>query len=111
MLAKQYRLSRNVDIKRVITRGKTRIYKDLFLLKWILNNKSNNRVVIIVSQKVSKKAVERNRIRRVLINALKKDDMQGKRSYDIAVIVRKGALYSEDKAREQFLEFLNTIKT
>lgn len=62
-LAKENRLKKEKDIKRVLKEGKTKKLGSL-LFKFLESNLNRARFAIIVSSKVSKKAVERNKIKR-----------------------------------------------
>ena len=65
MLAKENRLRKERDFEAVFRNGKT--FKEGFLvLKTIKNNLDTNRFGFIISQKVSKKATVRNKIKRKL---------------------------------------------
>lgn len=65
MLPKLNRLKKKKDIERVFKEGKG-FKEDFLVLKVIKNNLKNLRFAFIVSQKVSKKATLRNKIRRRL---------------------------------------------
>jgi len=63
VLPKKNRLKRRKNFERLIKKGS--FYKGVFLvLKTIKNEKENTRFGFIVSKKVSKKAVERNKVKR-----------------------------------------------
>ncbi len=63
MLAKKYKLSKQTDFKRVYN-YKHVIHTKYFSVYNAPNNLKNPRFSLIVANKVSKKAVDRNRIRR-----------------------------------------------
>ena len=73
MLKKQSRLNKNKDFAQVFQRGE-RLYGRYFTLRWLRNNLSYSRFGIIVSLKVDKKAVIRNKIKR-RIRAIFKDNL------------------------------------
>ncbi len=67
MLPKNSRLQKKKDIERVFKKGKG--FKEGFLiLKTVKNNSKESRFGFLVSQKVSKKAVVRNKTKRRLRN-------------------------------------------
>ena len=68
MLKKKYILRKNNDFKKVFKEGK-KIKTELFDLFYKPNNKLNNAFGFVVSLKISKKAVERNKIKRFLRKA------------------------------------------
>ena len=63
MLPRQNRLVRDSDFKLLFKVGK-QIQGDLFRLSWLLSETSQ--LGLVVSNKISKKATERNRIKRVV---------------------------------------------
>lgn len=65
MLPKANRLKKKKDIENVFKNG-TGFKEDFLILKVVKNNLKNSRFAFIVSQKVSKKATLRNKIRRRL---------------------------------------------
>jgi len=69
MLSKPYRLTRGFPI--LFRKGK-RISSPFFLLRFLPAHDERHRLAIIVSKKTEKTAVGRNRIRRRLIEAVKK---------------------------------------
>lgn len=69
MFKKQYRLNTS-EFKEVFNFGKT-VKTPLFLVKSKVNNKANSRFSVVVSKKISKKAVERNYLKRRFYHALK----------------------------------------
>ena len=69
MLAKENRLKEK-DIKRVLKNGQT-FKEDFLILKMVKNNLDKARFGFIVSQKLSKKATVRNKIKRRLSNLAK----------------------------------------
>lgn len=65
MLSRENRIRKKKDIERIFKRGRT--FKEAFLILKTLKNDSNfSRFGFIVSQKVSKKANVRNKIKRRL---------------------------------------------
>lgn len=65
MLAKQKRLTKKKDFEKIYRKGKT-VKNDFLVLKTASNNLTINRFAFVVSQKISKKAVVRNKIKRRL---------------------------------------------
>ncbi len=63
------------------------------ILKYIANpHRKNSRVAVVVSKKVIKSAVKRNRIRRRVYECVRADMRRFDRSYDIALIVSSAEL-------------------
>ncbi len=87
MLAKLYRLTKNKDFARVAKEGKAAYAKEL-ALKWIENNLDYSRFGIIVSLKVDKKAVIRNKIKRRIRVILKENLEEIKKGFDFLILTR-----------------------
>ena len=69
MLKKRFKLNTS-EFKEVFNFGKT-IKTPLFLIKTKQNNLPYSRFAVVVSKKISKKAVERNYIKRRCMSAIK----------------------------------------
>jgi ribonuclease P protein component len=67
-------------------------YSKLFGVKMVANGLTNNRYGIIISSKVSKKAVERNKLKRQIRVVLRKLDKHLNHGYDLIIIVLPIAL-------------------
>jgi len=89
MLSKKNLLKKKKDIERVFKKGRG-FKEDFLLLKAVKNSLSSSRFGFVVSQKVSKKAVLRNKIKRRLkeIIGVKLDRI--KKDYDCLLIVLPG---------------------
>ena len=72
MLAKIYRLQKKKDIERVFKKGKG-LKEGFLILKTTKNNLESSRFGFVISQKVSKKATVRNKIKRRLREAIKEN--------------------------------------
>jgi len=89
MLKKQNRLRGEKDFEKIIKKGER--FWDIFLfLKVIKNNLRIVRVGLVISRKVSKKAVERNRIKRQLSEILRIKINEINSGYDLVFFVKKG---------------------
>lgn len=105
MLPKGNRLARRKDFQRVFQEGKG-IKENSLTLKWINNNLKVSRFAFIISQKVSKKAVLRNKIRRQLREKTRLALPQIKKGLDVIIIVSPGA---EKKEKGELVENLNKL--
>ena len=63
MLSKEHRLSKQKDFDHVFKKGK-QSYDSIIGIKLISNKEKNSRFGIVISNKISKKAVVRNKIKR-----------------------------------------------
>ncbi|MBW3537867.1 ribonuclease P protein component [Candidatus Parcubacteria bacterium] len=103
MLARQYRLRQPRDINRVYSRGRFGAAGQL-QVKTLKTNWPRSRAAIVVSRKVSKKAVTRNRIRRRLAAQLAAAWATVPAGYDIVVSVRTDVSEAETAALRSQLE-------
>lgn len=87
MLKRQHRLKKQVDFLRVFKEGK-RQQLDSLLIYQAPNNLDIARFGVVVSKKVSKKAVVRNKIRRSLL-ALLEPLQTNSKSEDVVITVIK----------------------
>lgn len=85
MLASQNRLRKKNDIDNIFRKGKT-IASGLFFLKFIKNDFKVNRFAFVVSRKISNKAVERNKVKRRLREAVKQFAIS--QGFDFIIIAR-----------------------
>jgi ribonuclease P protein component len=87
MLNKANRLTRDKEFEKVFKNARS-AYNNLFSVKALSNNLSHNRFGIIVSLKVSKKAIERNKIKRRVREALRFFDDQITIHQDVVIVCR-----------------------
>lgn len=88
MLATEYRLKKSRDISRVFKRGEWGSTKEISV-KTTSNGMPNSRAVVVVSKKISKKAVVRNTLRRRVSGILESEWKTVRPGYDIVVTVRE----------------------
>jgi ribonuclease P protein component len=87
MLAKKNRLTKNNDFDAVFKKGKS-CYRTCFGIKILKKDDSIiNRFGILLSTKVSKKAVLRNLYKRRIRVILREENQKLKEGYDCAVVV------------------------
>ena len=70
MLPKKHRLSKSAEVKLTTARGRS-FFNPFFVIK-SASNKDSAQVTVVVSVRVSKKSVERNRIKRVVRDEIRK---------------------------------------
>lgn len=75
-----------------------------FVLKAKKNNLSVNRFGIIVSKKIDKRAVARNKIKRFFRNTLYRLNKKLALGHDILFIVKKGILEKEKKENQESIK-------
>jgi ribonuclease P protein component len=89
MLSKVNRLKKKRDLERVFLGGK-RFKEGFLVLKIAKNTLPKTRFGFIVSQKVSKKATLRNKIKRRLREVVSKKEKNFKKGLDILLTARPG---------------------
>jgi len=110
-LSAKNRLSKKRDFDTVFKEGKA--VKGVFLfIKIAKNSKQISRFGFVISSKVAKKAVTRNKIRRDLSDFIRVNMSKIRDGYDIIVLIKNGAI-SSDKLKEDMENILikaNTIQ-
>ena len=110
MLAKQLRLVKEKDFKKIFKQGESSHAK-IFSIKVLANGLEANRYGIIISAKVSKKAIERNKLKRQFRGALKEFDKKLACGFDLVIIVSPAAKNREYEFIKSELEkILFTLK-
>jgi len=87
MLTKKNRLAKKKDFERVYRRGKSFFSREMGI-KAIKNNLDVSRFGFVASLKVSKKAVERNRIKRRLREIVRKALPRLESGFDCVILTR-----------------------
>ena len=103
MLKKENRLTKKNDFERVYKKGRG-LKADSLFLKILENDKNFVRIGIVVSKKVSKKAVQRNKIKRRIREVLRKIDF--KPGFDIILVAYPNI---KDKKFDQIEEEVNYL--
>lgn len=110
MLAKQHRLTKERDFKRVNASGRS-FFSPQFKLRHIANSLEVSRFGIVTSTKLSKKAVERNRIRRQVSEVLRLNNDKITSGQDVIIWVKTPALNKDyQELEEKLLGLLNKAK-
>ena len=92
MLPVKYRLAKRKDIERVMKRGRSFFVKDIGI-RIAKNNLDNSRITVVTSLKVSKKAVDRNRLKRQIREIIRLEIIPKiKPGFDGVINTRKGLL-------------------
>lgn len=91
MLPKANRLNQDKDIKKVVSKGQT-FFLPQFVFKYLENSEDATKVGFIVSTKVDKKAVARNRLARQMREAASQLLPDLKPGYSVLVIAKRPAL-------------------
>jgi len=97
LLKKPYRIIKNKEYKDILNSGRF-LRNRFFLLKFKPNNLKNSRFGIVVSTKVSKKAVDRNLVKRRVREIIRANLENIKDGFDVVLVMKKESLglnYSE----------------
>ena len=102
MLPQENRLRKKTDFSNVYQNGKA-FYLDSVSIKFIKSNLDFSRIGFIASNKFSKKATERNKIRRQLRDIFAKKIASFREKVDMVVFVKR-------KEKMEFLDLQNNIE-
>lgn len=91
MLSKNNRLHKEKEIKSLIHRGQT-FFLPEFIIKYQKNQQDSSRFTFVVSTKVDKKAVVRNRLKRQLREAIRTLLPEVVGGFDVLIIAKANAL-------------------
>jgi len=99
MLAKKYRLTKDKEFEKVMKKGKA-AYSPVLMLKFVKNDLDYTRVGVIVSNKVSKKAVRRNLARRRIREIIRLVFKNLGKGIDLVIIASPKILTAEGKVKK-----------
>ncbi len=106
MISKQHKLPSGL-ISDVLKNGKF-IYNHFFLIKYRLNTCGRSRIAVIVSTKIDKRAVIRNKLKRRILGLFSDIINKISISLDIVVIVKKKSVYLKNSEfKKNFFELLD----
>jgi len=105
MLPRKYKLKKNNDFKKVFKNGRYK-QKDFIKIKFLKNNLEINRFSFIVGLKISKKAVQRNKIKRRLEEIIRLNFKQIITGFDIIIFTDKEIIEKEYIEIEENLIYL-----
>jgi len=101
MLPKSHRLPHSVRLTRAQS-----LRTDLFVVKSALNNLGTSRFGVVISKKVDKRAVGRNRMRRLINQAILTHFLPTSRGQDTLFIVQKPFVQLPEQLLEEVVIFL-----
>ncbi len=89
MIAKRYRIRRE-SISFILKKGGS-FFSKLFIVRFIKTEHENNRFTTVVSKKISKRAVDRNKIRRRIYESIRLQEklIENTQKFDIILIPKK----------------------
>lgn len=103
MLARQNRIVKQKDFEKIFKQGRS-YYTKLLGVKMLANQLELNRFGIVISTKISKKATERNRLKRQIRQVARELDKKLKPGLDLVIITLPGFLNQEYTAIKGELE-------
>ena len=110
MLAKKYRLTKEKDFKKVYQRG--RCFAGQYLvLKKLKNDFKESRFGFSISTKISKKATDRNKIKRRLSEVIRLNIKNIKAGQDIVLVSKKDILEKDYQSiKDDLLKLIKKAK-
>ena len=105
MLKKEFRLRKQRDFENVFNKG-FYFSGNFLLLKTVKNDLPISRFGFIISKKISKKAVERNRVKRLLRESVRLARKDIRTGFDAVFISKAGIVDKEFKEMNSIVEEL-----
>ena len=105
--AKKMRLDNSLDFLNCFLKGK-RTYANAFMIQYLENDLEYGRLGIRIAKRKIKKAVERNRIKRIAREVFRKGRFNG---IDMVLVLRNEKKYQYEKCYEQINEIFKTLKS
>ncbi|MDD2646594.1 MAG: ribonuclease P protein component [Patescibacteria group bacterium] len=105
MLDRAHRLTKDIDFEKLAKSGRA-VYGGELALKWRKNDLAQSRFGFVISTKVSKKAVVRNKIKRRMRAIVRLSLSKIKPGYDIMILTRTEIVklsYAELKSKLELL--------
>ena len=110
MLSRVYRLTKQEDFKHIFQKGR-KIFGNFFSVRYLPNNLKNSRFAVVVANKVSKKAVVRNKLKRQVREIIKSSQNKLDKNYDIIINVLLPCLEKNfNFLKEELVKIILTIK-
>lgn len=103
MLPRANRLTEKLDFENVRQNGKFVSMKFFSVSILDRGDKSTSRFGFIVSKKISTKANERNKVKRMLREIVRRNLMKVKNGFDFVVITKRGIIEASDATIEKQL--------
>lgn len=107
MLPKQHRLSKKADVNLTTAKGRS-FFSQNFIIKFLSKSEIKLPLMtVIVSNKVSKSAVVRNRLKRIIRQYLQEIIINTKPGFYVIIVKKSAVLITADELR---LEILTSLK-
>lgn len=105
MLAKEFRIKFKKDFDNIL-KSRNKFFSNNFSLKLFENHQGVSKFSIVVSAKISKKAVVRNQLRRRIFEILRLKMPNIKSGYSVMIFPKIGAISMDYKTLEQEIFYL-----
>lgn len=106
MIAKKFRLHKKSDFDE-LAKSSNKFYSNNFVLRFVQNNNEDlSCFAVVVSKKISLKAVVRNKIRRRVYEVIRLRMNNFKKGFNIIIFVKKGVLEINYSDLEQELFYI-----
>jgi ribonuclease P protein component len=105
MIAKKFRLHKKSDFDE-LAKSSHKFYSNNFVLRFVKNNEDLSCFAVVVSKKISLKAVIRNKIRRRVYEVIRLNMDSFKKGFKIIIFVKKGVLEMEYSELEKELLYI-----
>jgi ribonuclease P protein component len=109
MLKKTFRLSSSKDIHVTSLRGRS-FFSPYFVIKFVLSQAQHPRFTVVVSTKVSKSAVERNRLKRIVREAIRQALPEFKIGDYVIIVKTRAAQKPASEIRQQLQQLLFNVR-
>ncbi len=110
MLKKKYILKDRKEIQRVFNKGDI-VFSPYFNIKYNLNNLTYSRFCIIISKKISRSAIDRNKIKRQIRSIIFKNFTNIGKNYDFIILTKPPAINHPYKdLAKTFIFLLSKVK-
>ncbi|MCA9356232.1 ribonuclease P protein component [Candidatus Nomurabacteria bacterium] len=109
MLSKRHKLSKK-DFDILDGLKKKKVSQSLFSLVYNKNNEKPSKISVVVSKKISKKATDRNKLKRLIFDQFKDFTLKNK-GFSVVVYPKKEALTNQNTLKKELKEtILRDIK-
>lgn len=110
MIAKKFRVPRQ-SIDFILKKGSLE-KSTLFLIRFVKNNEAFNRFSLVVSKKIYKRAVDRNKLRRQIYEAIRlSEESPDAQHFDFIFIPKKKIIdYNYSEIEKDISKFISWIK-
>lgn len=106
MLPKKHRLSKYAEVNTTAAKGRS-FFSQSFILKFLSNLKNiDPRIAVVVSNKVSKSAVVRNRLKRIIRDEIHKHILKIRSGNYVIILKRSAININPEQLRNELFQAL-----